>query len=211
MGRTPSRVSDDAVADATGRDWEAWVAWLDERDADSLDHPAVVGLVAEAGVDSGWWQQTVAVGYERAKGLREVGETADAGYQVGVQRTLPVGREPLWDRLVGPAGLRAWLGDVEAFEPTPGYRYETAAGTTGEVRTVRPAERLRLTWQPADRDEPTTLQLSLACPRNDDSKTTLRFHHERLADAEEREAMRARWRSVLDRLAADVVADPQSG
>lgn len=208
MTRTPSRVSDAAVAEATGRDWAAWLAWLDERGAESLDHRAIVALVADADVDNGWWQQTVAVGYERARGLREVGETADAGFQVGVQRTLPVGQDALWDVLVAPEGRAAWLGAVAAFEPTPGYRYETADGIAGEVRTVKPGERLRLTWQPSDRAGATTLQLSLACPRNDDAKTTLRFHHERLADAGEREAMRDRWRSALDRLEAIVASEP---
>jgi hypothetical protein len=35
--------------------------------------------------------EKVAVGYEQERGFRELGETADTGYQVGVQRTLPVG------------------------------------------------------------------------------------------------------------------------
>lgn len=200
MSQPPSRVSDGAVEAATGRDWAAWFDWLDEHDAADLDHRGIVALFADAGVDNGWWQQTVAVGYERARGLRAVGETADAGFQVGVQRTLPVGQDALWDWLVAPEGVAAWLGAVAGFEPSPGHRYETADGTTGEVRTVKPGERLRLTWQPSGREAATTLQLTLACPRNDASKTTLRFHHERLAGAAEREAMRDRWRAVLDRL-----------
>lgn len=71
---------------------------------------------------------------------------------------------------------------------------------TGEVRTVATGDRLRLTWHPEERDGPTTLQLRLTAPRNDETKTTLRFHHERLADAAEREAMRGHWRCVLDEL-----------
>lgn len=201
MTRTLNGVSDAAVADATGRDWDGWLALLDDHDAAQLDHQALVALVADAGVDRGWWQQTVAVGYELARDLREVGETADAGFQVGVQRTLPVAQDDLWERLLAPEGRAVWLGDVEAFDPTPGHRYETAGGTTGEVRTVAPGERLRLTWQPDGREASTTLQLSLACPRNDATRTTLRFHHEKLADADEREAQRERWRVALERLA----------
>lgn len=202
MARSLNGVSAEAVADVTGRDWDGWLSLLDDQDAAELDHRAIVALVADAGVDRGWWQQTIAVGYELARGLREVGETADAGYQVGVQRTLPIAQADLWAQLLAPEGRAAWLGDLDAFEPTPGHRYETADGTTGEVRTVAPGERLRLTWEPDGRESPTTLQLSLACSRNDATRTTLRFHHERLADADEREAMRERWRTTLDRLAA---------
>jgi hypothetical protein len=32
-------------------------------------------------VPSGWWRQSIAVGYEQARGKRQVGETANAGYQ----------------------------------------------------------------------------------------------------------------------------------
>lgn len=200
MTRSFARVSDEAVADATGRDWDAWLAALDAQGAAELDHKAVVALVRNAGVERGWWQQTVAVGYERARGLREVGETADAGFQVGVQRTLPVAQDRLWELLVAPEGLACWLETPEAFQLEPGVQYETTDGTTGDVRTVTAGERLRLTWQPATRDAPTTLQLTLACPRNDETRTTLRFHHEQLADGAEREAMRDHWRTVLDEL-----------
>jgi len=96
---------------------------------------------------------------------------------------------------------------LEGFEAEPGATYETADCTVGEVRTVSEGERLRMTWQPAGRDEPTTLQLTLSCPRNDDSKTTLRVHHEKLADADEREAMGAHWRDVLDRIEASLADD----
>lgn len=202
MPSTIDRISADAVANATGRDWDAWLAALDDRGAADRDHRDIVALVADAGVENGWWQQTIATGYEQARGLRAVGETADAGFQVGVQRTLPVGQDRLWELLIDPAGREAWLGAVDAFDPAPGHAYETADGTTGEVRTVTPGERLRLTWRPPDRDGATTLQLTLTCPRNDASKTTLRFHHERLADADERAAMRERWQAAADRLEA---------
>ena len=70
----------------------------------------------------------------------------------------------------------------------------------GEFRTIKRGERLRLTWQPEGRESPTTLQLTLSCPRNDATKTTLRFHHERLASEAEREEARGHWRETLEKL-----------
>lgn len=195
-------IGDEAVEDATGHRWNHWLGELDDRGAAEMAHGEIVAALEDLGVDSGWWRQAIANGYEVERGLREEGETLDAGYQVGVQRTMKVEQGRLWDLLCSPEGRAMWLGETDGFDAEPGATYETADGTTGEVRTVKAGERLRMTWQPAARADPTTLQLTLACPRNDDSKTTLRVHHEKLADGDEREAMREHWRAVLDRIEA---------
>lgn len=199
-------ISDEAVIDATGQPWDHWLALLDDHNGTELDHKERVAVVAEAGVESGWWQQQLAVGYEHDRGLREVGETANAGYQVGIQRTVSVPQDEHWDLLLSEAGLATWLGEIESCTIGPGASYETADGITGEIRAVSEGERLRMTWQPPNRETSTTLQLRLSCPRNGETRTTLRFHHEKLADADEREAMRERWREALDRLEALVEA-----
>ena len=41
----------------------------------------------------GWWRQSVAVGYERIRGLRAVGQGRDGCYTAGKSRTLPVSHE----------------------------------------------------------------------------------------------------------------------
>lgn len=203
MPRTVANVTADAVETATGRDWDGWLAYLDDTVAPDADHPSIVAAVRNAGVDNGWWQQKVANGYELERGGREVGEVADGGLQVGVQRTIPVDRASLWTYLVGD-GVATWLGETDRFAPIPGTPFETADGTTGEIRTVAEGERLRMTWYPDRLTEPATLQLTLACPRNIDDRTALRVHLEHLPDATAREDLRAHWQAVLDRLQTDV-------
>jgi uncharacterized protein YndB with AHSA1/START domain len=188
---------------ATGRTWEQWIAFIDRHGGEDLDHKGIVKLLAHEGaVQSGWWQQMVTVGYEHAKGRRRTGETADAGFQVGVQRALPLGRQALWELLTSGPGLRTWLGSVRKPTLEPGAVLETRDGTRAEIRTLRSGQRLRLHYQPGARARATTLQLSLSCPRNTPDRTTLRFHHEKLASQTQREQMRAHWRAVLDRLEA---------
>lgn len=198
MGEKIAGIGDDAVENATGERWSHWLGYLDGVDGTSLTHQERVAELAAAGVESGWWQQQLAVGYERERGLRAVGETADAGFEIGVQRTLPVSREALWSFLTSRDGLERWLGDVDSISLEPGSRYETADGTTGEVRTLKRAERIRMTWQPSTREGATTLQLTLTQGQSGDEKTALRIHQEHLADAAERETMRAHWQDVLD-------------
>ncbi|RJL31979.1 SRPBCC family protein [Bailinhaonella thermotolerans] len=131
-----------------------------------------------------------------------VGETKDAGFQIGVSRTLPHPRERVWDFVVSPEGLALWLGDLgDAVRLTPGKgaRYTTAGGTTGEVRSFREYDRVRLTWRPRDWDHDTTVQVAVS---GDGGKTVLRFHQEWLADAGERSQQREHWRAAMDRVTA---------
>ena len=189
-----------AVERATGYPWDHWFAHLDERQATDLDHREIVSLLATAGVEQPWWQQQIAVGYEQERSMRAVGETAEAGFQVGCQRTIPLPQRALWNLLLSADGIATWLGPGLDIECVPGEMYETADMIQGEIRTRTEETRLRLTWQPPGWIRSSTLQLTLSCPRNSADTTTLRIHHEHLADAPTREAMRVRWQAVLDDL-----------
>lgn len=128
---------------------------------------------------------------------RPVGLTQDVGWEVGASRTFPLSVEATWDLMVSPAGLAIWLGEGVRLPLAKGESYETEDGTVGEIRSVRPRDRVRLTWRPADRDQEATLQFAL---RETPTGCAIGFHAEHLVGAEDREAMRARLRGVLDRL-----------
>ena len=194
-----SGVSDSAVAAATGKTWDEWIDFLDGLGAAELDHKGIVALTAgPGGLANGWWQQSVAVGYEQAKGLRVVGQTSGADFQIGVQKTLPLPLEDTWALLVGGPGRGLWLGSLESLEFRKGQKYRTEEGYEGEVRSCVPGERLRLTWSHPDLERTSTVQLYLAPSGRG---TSVRFHQERLSSLEERELMRDHWRRVLEDLA----------
>ena len=195
---TFSRLSSDTVRESTTRDWAEWVEVLDAAGARDWKHAELVAHLERAHpeVPSGWWRQSVAVGYEQATGQREVGETSAGGFQIGVQRTTSLPLDAAWDLLTSRPDL--WLGGPVAFEK--GAVYEVP-GARGEIRVVRPGSRLRLTWQPDDWAAPATLQLTVSQPR--EGRTVLHVHLEKLPDAASREQMREHWRAVLDRLVAE--------
>ena len=57
----------------------ARVKFLDRLGAPEALHKEIVALVAgPGGVSSAWWQQSVAVGYEQARGLRVPGQRPGA-------------------------------------------------------------------------------------------------------------------------------------
>lgn len=135
---------------------------------------------------------------------RPVGLTRDAGWEIGVSRTVAAPVDAVWDLLVSDQGRAVWLGDGADLAPEWGAPYATASGTIGEVRSFRPLDRIRLTWRPAGWDHDSTVQVALTASRTD--RTVIRFHQERLVDAAERERQRSHWSAVLDRLVAELPA-----
>jgi uncharacterized protein YndB with AHSA1/START domain len=190
--------SDESVTRATGRGWRQWVEMLDAHGAADLPHREIVAVVREHGrVASGWWQQSVAVGYEKLKGRRVTGETAGTGVQVGVQRTLGVDAGHAWKLLTSPEGLRAWLGAGADLRLEKGERYRLGDGAQGEVRVVRPGKHARLTYHPPGWSRASTIQVRV---EEKGERSLVGFHEEHLPGLEERESRRAHFGSALDEL-----------
>lgn len=131
-----------------------------------------------------------------------VGKTKDAGWEIGVSKTLPYPLDAVWHTLVGKPEL--WLGAGAEVPAEKGGRWQSSAGTVGELRSRRERDRIRLTWKPVDWNHDTTVQVAVALGPNG---TLVRFHQERLADAAEREQQRDYWQSIMDGLDAALAAD----
>lgn len=203
QGLTLGRVSSESVREATGRGWEGWLEILDAAGAADWSHKEIVAHLERQHPEVGaWWRQSLTVGYEQARGKRVVGQTADAGFQVGVQRSIAATAMEAWELITSRPEL--WLGEGASVAFEKGEHYEVpsgddARGASGEVRVVKPGDRLRMTWKPRDWPAPATLQLTLS--QSGPGKTTLHAHLEKLPDADAREAMRKHWREALERIA----------
>lgn len=192
-----NNVSAAAVKKATGEDWDSWIEKIDKFGGEKLSHKEIARRLESGGLD-GWWAQMVTVGYEYAKGRRVVGETEETGFQIGVQRTFDLDIATLWQLVVHGPGRAVWLGRTkEPLMLEKGARYQTTDGTSGEIRTLATQKRLRLTWQPADWDKSSTLQLNFIAKGE---KSVLGFHQEKLPNAKARARMKAHWQTVLEKL-----------
>ena len=114
--------------------------------------------------------------------MMPVGKTKDAGWQIGVSRTVPLPLAAAWARVDDPV---AWLGEAP-----------------DDVRSHHPLDRVRVGWHG------TIVQVAV---RATATGTMVRFHQERLTDAEERERQRAHWASVLERLFPELDASTRPG
>jgi uncharacterized protein YndB with AHSA1/START domain len=127
----------------------------------------------------------------------DVGKTADAGWQIGVSKTVPYPLAEVWEFLSGRDGVEVWLGPGAELPRKAGETYETESGTAGEVRSFRELDRIRLTWRPKDWDHDSTVQVTVS---SSGTKTTIRFHQEWLSGPDERAEQREYWKDVIERV-----------
>jgi uncharacterized protein YndB with AHSA1/START domain len=133
-----------------------------------------------------------------------VGHTRDAGWQIGVSKTIDRPAAEVWAFITSPAGIAIWLGEGVTVLSDLGAGYETTAGVRGETRSFRDLDRVRLTWWPRDWTHDTTLQLTVS-PVGE-GRSRLGVHQERLADATEREQQRRHWKGVVTALTEALTA-----
>ncbi|MGD9572805.1 MAG: SRPBCC domain-containing protein [Thermoleophilia bacterium] len=136
---------------------------------------------------------------------REVGETLGAGFEIGVRRSVTASVDEVWEAIAGRPAL--WLGADAEVDLVKGASYAVPGGdgfppARGEVRSVHPGDRIRLTWWPEGWEAPAVLQFALR--ETPSGKTAITGHMEKLRDGVVREEMRAHLRVVLGRLAEAV-------
>ena len=122
-------MSDVKVAEKTGRTWREWTKVLDAAKASAMPHREIADLVHGTHGVPGWWAQTVTVGYERIKGLRDRGQRRGGSYEASKSRTYAVPVDTLFDAFADDATRRRWIGEPKA-----------------TVRTASKPKSLRLQW-----------------------------------------------------------------
>ena len=105
-------MSDDAVEAKTGKSWKAWVRELDKVGAQSKTHQQIAKHIHEELGVSAWWAQTVTVGYERIRGLREKGQRRGGGYDVNKSKTFAVPIDELYDAFDART-RKKWADDIQ--------------------------------------------------------------------------------------------------
>jgi len=168
------RTSDQAVASKTGKTWSRWFKHLDAAGAKKMTHQEIVAHLRDKHDVRSWWQQMVAVTYEQARGLREVGEKP-GGFEISVSRTIeaPVSK-----------AFKAWVDEKTRKQWLP---------LDFTVRKSTANKTLRITWSD-DTD------VAAAFYPKDKSKCQVVAQHSRLKDAKAGAKMKKFWAEALDRL-----------
>lgn len=169
-------MSDEAVKKATGCDWAKWVRSLDAFHSYEKSHREIAEWVSEKYKVPDWWSQTVTVGYERIKGLRDKGQRRGGGYETSKSRTLPVPVSKLYRAFRNARTRAKWL--PEKFE----------------VRTATPDRSMRIRWH-----DGTAVDVGFFA--KGEAKSQVAIQHSKLATKEDAAKMKVYWGERLDALA----------
>lgn len=123
------------------------------------------------------------------------GSTADAGWELGVRRTVPDSPDEIWQSLLAD-WLPAWL-EVDSVPKMVGAPLRRGAQVCGRVVGCHVGRRVRLRWHPPHLDHETVFQVTLLEAA---SGCTIAIHQERLRGSAERQELLERWTDVLERL-----------
>jgi len=170
-------MSDATIAAKTGCTWEKWVAHLDYFGAADKPHREIVDHVHEKFGVPGWWAQSVTVGYERIRGLREIGQRRSGAYEATKSKTIavPVGR------------LYAAFADAKA-------RKRWLPGVALVVRKTTPEKSVRITW-----DDGTSVEAGFY-PKGPE-KSMVAVAHTKLTERARADELKRFWGERLDALA----------
>jgi len=171
-------MSDAAIKAKTGCTWARWVAALDYAKADTWSHREIAQYVHDKFKVPDWWTQTVTVGYERIKGLREIGQRRNGSYEATRSKTIPVAVGRLYRAFSDARIRRKWLPDAKL-----------------TVRKATPEKYVRITW-----DDGTSVEVVLT-PKGE-AKAVAAVSHVKLASREDVAARKRYWGERLDALAA---------
>lgn len=172
-GWQPS-ISDEKLNAATGRGWMGWFTILNKANAAGLPHGEITALLRANGAPR-WWNQMIAVEYERARGGRQKHEKAD-GYSVSVTKVMPIGLAALFAAATDPK-LRAKWFPKGAFEETSKPTTNTGAANGKRTRGWR-----------------------LGFYSKGAGKSQIALQVNKLLDAETVEKERAAWKKAFEKL-----------
>jgi activator of Hsp90 ATPase-like protein len=170
-------MSDAAIQKATGRPWAEWVTILDNAGAISKPHREIAEYVYAQGGVTSWWSQSVTVGYERIRGLREKGQRRGGGYEAHKSRTFAVPVKKLYDAFANARQRNRWLQSKV------------------NIRGTTPNKRLRVAW-----DDDSSVEI-MFLPKTD-RKSVVVVTHQKLPDKSSAEKMKSWWSERLDALAS---------
>jgi hypothetical protein len=169
-------LSDESVTKATGRSWPMWVALLDKADGKEMPHPALTKHIRATYDTPSWWTQMVAVGYERIRGLRALGQKRGGDWAVTKSKTVGVPLAKLYAAF-NARGRAKWL-----------------PGVTLTVRRATPNKSMRLRWEDGS-------PVDVGFLSKGESKSQVALEHGKLASKADVDRMRAFWTERLNALA----------
>jgi hypothetical protein len=171
-------VGKEAVQRATGRDWDEWLRILDRAGARKMSHKEIALYLSRRCAVPDWWSQMVTVGYEQARGLRDVYQHAD-GYAANASRTIDVTVDQLYNAWSDPRARARWLPKAPV-----------------EVRRSVDGKSMRMAWKSG------ASRVVVNFSVKGSAKSAVHVEHGKLASVTAVTRQKTYWSAALERLKA---------
>jgi len=143
------------------------------------DHQLIVRILKENWDIDAWWQQTITVEYEQARGKRKPHQMSD-GFHISKSKTITAPAVELYNAWTDNQTRRIWLDD-------PGFI----------IRKANPEKSIRITW--VDGESHVNVYFY---PKN--HKTQVSINHGKLPDAQHADKMKKYWAKQLQQLSDQI-------
>ena len=131
--KTPSKkehaINQTSVLAKTGKSLEVWYAILDAWGARAKPHKEIALHLHESHGVSAWWNQMIAVQYERDHGMREVNQKCTGEFSLSKSATLNLAVSKIYAAWEAPKSCATWLSEDSL-----------------EVTTANPNKNIRGKW-----------------------------------------------------------------
>lgn len=169
-------MSDRSIEKRTGCTWEKWVQALDYAGAADWSHRATAEYVQRTWKVSDWWSQAVTVGYERIKGMRQIGQRMSGAFEATKSKTIAAPAAKVHRAFTDSRLRRKWLD------------------TPVEIRKAAAGKSVRMTW-------PDGTSVEVWLDPKGAAKTLTAVTHRKLKDKADVDARKAYWAERLNALA----------
>ena len=172
----------EGIEKATGKNWDSWVASLNDAGAQDMTHKQIVRIAYKQigeKASAGWWSQHVAVAYEQHIGRRQPGQRQDGTYEVTVSKTASGSMDD---------AMSSWLKLVDGMQEFNGVKI-------GEPKSSRTDKRRH--WG-VPLEDGTRVDADVS--KKDNTRALLAITHIRLKSPEEIEKQRAYWKEFIQKL-----------
>jgi uncharacterized protein YndB with AHSA1/START domain len=190
-------VRDETLAEKTGKTREEWNAILDAFDCRAKGHKATAKFLEDEHGVGPWYAQSITVDYERARGIREVGQRSGGKFAVNITRTISVPVERVWQAWADASEVSKWFTTSAKQDFREGGAYDNGDGDKGVYKKIVPLERLQFTWE-NEKHCPGSLVIVEFMAKG--AKTTVAITHEKLPDKAGSEEMKKGWTWALTSL-----------
>lgn len=194
-------VTEAACKKATGKGLKEWFAALDAKPELNQKRRDAVSWMAESiGATSTdiWWATTIWVEYERAHKVVNKKDGRAEGYNICSTKTIAAPVADVFAAWTDAGALAEWFGAGVNLDLTDGGKWNDGDGNSGEYLRIRDNKDLRFTFNHADAEAPTLVDVTIADKGK--GKSGLTLMHQRIQNRPEADGLRNAWSQAFERL-----------